>query len=238
MKRILIPLLSFFLLAASANAQVGERRTDLAVGGSAGWLLTRVDFTPRIKQDYKQSPTFGLTARYVSEKYFSSICAVQMELNYAGMGWKERIEDGSLNEYSHSLRYVQMPLLMQMGWGRERRGMKFLFEAGPQLGYCLGTSETRGGEAWDPSNRPNHVTHQYDHDIDRKFDYGITAGLGVEISTAAGHFLLEGRYYYGLSDTYDSSKKGYFSRSANSAIVVKLNYLFDLHTTKGDKASR
>ena len=27
--------------------------------------------------------------------------------------------------------FIEMPVLMQMGWGRERRGFKFIFEAGP-----------------------------------------------------------------------------------------------------------
>ena len=78
------------------------------------------------------------------------------------------------------------------------------------------------------------MTHQYDNDIDNRFDYGIAAGLGMELSTKVGHFLLEGRYYYGLGDIYDNSKRGYFSRSAHGAIMVKLNYLFDIVRTKND----
>ena len=229
---ILLSLLAF-LFSLSASAQVGERRTDLSVGGSAGFLLSRIDFTPSIKQNWKPAPTFGFTARYICEKYFTAICGVQLEVNYANMGWKELIEDGSLNEYQHDIHYVQVPMLMQMGWGRERRGFKFVFEAGPQLGYAIGTSEKKGGAgAWDISKRPNNVVYQYSHDIDNKFEYGIVAGMGLEFSSLIGHFILDGRYYFGLSDTYDSSKKGKFPRSANQAIVVKLNYLFDLHKTK------
>ncbi len=218
-----------FILTLHATAQVGERRSDFAIGAGAGWTLNQVSFNPTIKQTYKTGPTIGFSARYICEKYFTAICGVQMEVNYTQAGWKEVIEDGSLNEYQRNLNYIQVPLLMQMGWGREKRGAKFIFEAGPQFGYCLSTSEKRGGSgAWDTSNRPGGVTHQYDNDIDNKFDYGITAGVGMELSTGIGHFLLHGRYYFGLADFYDNSKKGYFSRSANSSIVIKLNYLFDL----------
>ena len=221
------------LLPAFAHAQVGEHRADFAIGGNVGWTMSRVEFKPTIKQTFKQSPMAGFTMRYISEKYFTAICGVQMEVNYVDMGWKEVIEDGSENEYTRDLHYIQVPFLMQMGWGREQRGLKFLFEAGPQLGYSLGTTEHRGGAGeWDPSGRPNYVHHQYDHDIDNRFDYGITAGFGVESSTPLGHFLLEARYYYGLADVYDGSKRGYFARSGNNAITVKLNYLFDLHKTK------
>ena len=61
-----------------------------------------------------------------------------------------------------------------------------------------------------------------------KFDYGITGGAGLELRTKAGNFLVEGRYYYALSDFYKSTKKDYFSRSAHGTIVAKITYLFDL----------
>ncbi len=215
------------------RAQIGEHRSDFSVGVSAGYSMNKMDFQPSIKQSYKSSPTFGLSMRYVCEKYFSTVCALQIEANYVSLGWTEVIEDGTLNTYTRSLNYVQIPLLMQMGWGRERRGVKFLFEAGPQIGLYLGGSEDKGGNEWDISHRPNNVTHQYGKEPDNAFDYGITAGLGLELSTGIGHFLLEGRYYYGLGDVFDNSKKGFFGRSANQTIVAKLTYLFDITKTKG-----
>lgn len=230
----ILPLLLSLLITTTGRAQVGEHRSDFAIGGNAGVTMNRISFMPTIKQNWKVAPTFGFTARYVCEKYFTCICALQMEVNYANMGWKEQIEDGSGNTYSHDIHYVQVPFLMQLGWGRERRGAKFIFEAGPQFGMSIGTGRHRGGGTWDVTNRPSNVTHQYEHDIDNRFDYGIAAGLGMELSTAVGHFLLEGRYYYGLGDIYDNSKKGYFGRSAHGAIMVKLNYLFDIVRTKND----
>lgn len=229
--------ISILILSAAscltATAQVGERRVDFAVGGNVGYTMNTMNFVPTIKQSSKTATSFGFSARYICEKYFTAICGVQLELNYANLGWKEVIEDGTENQYTHDLHYVQLPMLMQMGWGRERRGLKFVFEAGPQLGYCFGTSETRGGKSpWNPSNRPNNVTHQYDNDIDRKFDYGITIGAGLEFSSAIGHFIVDARYYYGLADTYDNSKKGFFDRSANQTIAFRLNYLFDIHKTQ------
>lgn len=233
-------LIIFYILLAmlsvtTTRAQVGERRSDFAVGVNAGYNMSRMDFNPSIKQTYKTGPEFGISARYISEKYFTAICGVLVELNYVPMGWKEVIDDGSGNQFSATLNYVQMPLLLQMGWGRERRGLKFVFEAGPQIGYLLGISRNFGGGTWNTANRPNGVVWQYEHDPDHSFEYGITAGLGVELSTKTGHFILDGRYYFGLGDIYDNSKKGYFTRSANSAIQVRLSYLFDLHLTKNNQ---
>lgn len=233
--RHIIPAALLAFSAMTAAAQVGEPRRDLSVGLTGGYTMSKMDFMPKIKQASKGSPMFGFAARYICEKYFTTVCGVEIEMMYNNLGWEEVIEDGSNNTYKRDLNYVQMPMLMQMGWGRERRGLKFLFEAGPQLGLYISGKEHKGGDTWNPSNRPSNVTHQYGREPDHTFDYGIAAGLGLEASTPVGHFLLQGRYYYGLADIYDNSKRGYFSRSANQTVYVKLTYLFDLLKTKGLK---
>lgn len=54
----------------------------------------------------------------------------------------------------------------------------------------------------------------------------------MEINTAAGHFIVEGRYCFGLSDIFNNGKSDPFGRSANGAIVAKVSYLFDVIKTK------
>ena len=68
--------------------------------------------------------------------------------------------------------------------------------------------------------------------VEKKFEYGITGGLGMDISTKKGHhFIVEGRYFYGLSDMFGNSKKDPFARSANGTITAKVSYLFDIKKT-------
>jgi len=226
--RYIFSFILMFSLIHPLKGQVGDYRSIFSIGGNIGLTMNTINFSPTIKQSSKIFPSAGLSARYISEKYFSSICGLLVELNYSNLGWKELIEDGSGNTYSHNIHYLQLPLMMQMGWGKEAKGLKFIFEAGPQIGVAIGTSESRGGGPWDVSNRPNNVVYQYDHDIDNKFDYGIVGGIGLEYSHGRNHYFLEGRYYFGLGDTYDHSKQGYFSRSANQTIEVKLSYLMDI----------
>ncbi len=72
--------------------------------------------------------------------------------------------------------------------------------------------------------------------VEKKFDYGIAGGLGMEYShPRLGHFLLEGRYYYGLGNIYGATKRDYFGVSNCSAITIRLTYLLDLKTTKDAK---
>lgn len=224
--------LAFALLTSLASfSQVGEPRNEFSIGFTGGYTLNKMDFQPAIKQMMKGAPMIGFATRYICEKYFTAICGVQLEVQLNNLGWEELIEDGSGNTYKRDWYFVEVPILMQMGWGRERKGFKFLFEAGPQLGMYMFGEEHRGGE-WNTANRPNGVVYQYGKDPDNRFDYGIAAGMGVEFSSPIGHFQLQGRYYYGLGDIFDNSKRGDFGRSANQTIYAKLTYLFDIVRTK------
>lgn len=216
----------------SLLAQVGEARNDLAIGFNGGINMSSVTFTPTIKTSNLMGMCGGLTIRYTCEKYFTAICALQMEINYAQRGWKEEIDDGSNNTYQRVTNYIEVPFMFNMGWGKEQRGVKFFINAGPQMNFFLNEKETYGGDTWNPSNRPNNVIEQYGKATENSFDYGICGGGGLDLSTKIGHFILEGRYYYGLADIFGNTKKDYFSRSGNSSITVKVSYLFDIIKTK------
>lgn len=228
-------LLAFSLLSASTlSAQVGELHNDFVVGVNGGYVLNKMTFSPTIKQTFHGGMTFGITARYTCEKYFSSYCALQAELNYAQLGWKELIET-STDTYQRTINYVQLPFLARLAWGKEKRGAMGYFLVGPQVGFYLNDHDKRGtsdgSEGWTALTllkRPNHVVQQYDLPVQNNFEYGITGGAGVEVNSAIGHFLLEGRYYYGLSDIFHNSKKDKFGKSSHGAIIAKASYLFDI----------
>ena len=215
-------------------AQVGEYRNTLAIGVNGGMALNKVSFDPTIKQSYHQGFMGGLTLRYTSEKYFKMLCAVQVEVNYTQMGWKEKIETSS-DTYSRTVNYIQVPFLARLGFGKEEKGVMGFLVLGPQVGFYLSDKDKCSGE-WSDATldlRPNHVVEQYDLKIQRKFEYGLTGGFGMEINTRhAGHFLLEGRYYFGLSGMFNDGKADPFGRSANGAIVAKVSYLFDVLKAK------
>ena len=215
--------------ATPAMAQLGEERSYLALGLNCGMNMSMVDFSPSIKQKSLNGMSMGVTARYISEKYFKMLCGIQVELNYSQRGWNENIEDGSENTYSRTMNYLEIPLLAHLAFGKDAmdRGVRFFINAGPQFGLFLSESE-KMSDNWDTSARPNGVIYQYGKMVENKFDYGIVGGAGLELSTSIGHFLLEGRYYYGLSDFYKSTKKDEFGRSGHSYIGIRLAYLYDI----------
>ena len=223
----LLVLACMFILPMMA--QLGEERHNLAIGVNAGINLSNVEFNPQIKQNSHNGMILGVTARYMCEKYFNMMCGIQTEINFSQRGWNEKIEDGSDNTYSRTMNYLEIPLLAHLAFGKDAldKGLKFFVNMGPQVAFFLSESEKMGGN-WDASSRPNGVVQQYGKLVENNFDYGILGGIGLELSTKAGHFILEGRYYYGLADFWKSSKKEDFERSGQSYMGVKLTYLFDI----------
>lgn len=190
--------------------------------------------------------TGGFTFKYVCEKYFKTICAIQAEVNYASIGWKEEILNihdapvintvtGLPEEYQRTINYIQVPVFAHLGWGKEQKGIQFFFQAGPQFGYFLSES-TKTNFKVEERNAEERVNNNVAQDtmaVEHKFDYGIAAGVGMEYShPKIGRMMLEARYYYGLGNIYGDSKRDYFGRSNFGNIVVKFTYLFDLIRTK------
>lgn len=225
LKSILATLLLLITCLGNIQAQVGEQRHNFALGINGGINLNSVSFSPTVRQKNVMGLNGGITARYISERYFKMICGAQLEVNFSQHGWSEYYQDYPQLQYTRKMNYVEIPFLAHLAFGKEKRGIQFFVHAGPQIGFFLSDSRTQSGD-WE--NYSGITVEQHDMDVENKFDYGITAGLGVELKTGAGNFLLEGRYYYALSDFYHSTKKDYFSRSAHGAIVAKLTYLFDL----------
>lgn len=210
------------LSGINASAQLGELRNNWAIGINGGLLMNKVSFSSEVsvKEKMQLAPTVGITARYISEKYFAMICGVQVELNYAQKGWKEDPEDKPYS-YERKMNYLELPFLVHLAFGKER-GAQFFVNAGPQLNFLLSEKEVYGGN-WQSLGYQQHGKM-----AERKFDYGIAGGGGLEVRTKAGNFLLEGRYYFGLGDFFNNSKKDYFERSAHTNISVRISYLFDI----------
>ncbi len=247
----IVAVLALAAWPAIGSAQIGEHRNELAVGVNGGYLLSNVGFNPGVQQNLLAGMTAGLTVRYTCEKYFKSVCALVGEVNIARMGWKENIIDaddqpiinpvtGLAEEYERQLTYMQIPLFARLGWGRERKGVQFFFQVGPQVGFLIG-DKAKSNFNYADRNTTDRTGVMLDAvqdtlDIQRKFDYGIAGGIGLEFShPKVGHFILEGRYYYGLGDIFNNSKSDYFGRSNNSNIIIKLTYLFDAIRTKNSK---
>ena len=129
--------------------------------------------------------------------------------------------------YTHTLNYVTIPFLTHFFFGN--RVVRGFVNAGPQIGLLLGDSYKSNFDIYNlpEFSQKSKVKEIYTMDIAHRFDYGITAGAGIEFRIKKTHgIVLEGRYYYGLGDIFKNRKKDVFAASHSQIITVSLGYLY------------
>lgn len=222
-KRLYITALLLAMTGIAATAQVESPRSCLEVGVAGGMNFSRMESQPSIRQGLRQGLNGGISVRYTSEKYFSMICAAQLEVNFSQRGLIEDFDDGTQNNYSRVTNYIEVPFFAHVSWGKEQNGLQFFINLGPQLGFFINEKENYKGD-WAVEDRPASIFPLYGKRTENMFDYGIAGGLGLELKTKIGNFFIEGRYYYGLADIFGNSKTDDFGRSANTTITARLGY--------------
>ena len=226
MKRFL-PIFLFFLISVQLLAQKKEFEKELYVGVGGGALMSSVDFMPNVFQKQHLGIHGGISAKYITEKHLGLL----LELNYAQRGWTEDFPAESGFSYTKTLNYLEIPFMTHVYLGKK---VRFVINAGPQLGFLLGSSQNMNDAlaadiaAKKQQNPDAPIGMQYSLEP-RKFDYGLIGGIGMELKTGVGNIELEGRYYFGLGDVFESRKSKedfYFNRSAHRIIEAKLTYYY------------
>jgi hypothetical protein len=217
MKKICFGLILCFTAFVSYS-QKYEFQPEWAWGVNGGATLSKMRFYPKIPQDLLTQASGGFTLRYISEKYFG----IQCELNYSMRGWTERTDTVThFNEYARSIAYLELPLMTHLYFDLGKR-VRLVFNVGPQIGYNVSGKVLKKRIKTASGEYPEY----YNLNIQQKFEYGIGGGMGMEARTGIGSFILEGRYYFGLSDIFDSSRADYLQASSHQVIGIKLTYLY------------
>lgn len=224
MKRLAFIIASLVTLLASAQTHYEGR---ISVGGKAGVSLSRVNFNPTVQQSMRPGMTAGVMFRYIEEKNFGLIA----ELNLTQRGWRENFEDKELS-YSHSFTYVEFPIMTHIFFGNQR--VKGFFNLGPELDVMIADGissnfDYHNAATMDYFMLDTRHIEQMTMKVNNRLDYGICAGAGMEININPKHsLLLEGRFYYGLTDVFPNHKTDIFSSSNSLGITVTLGYFYQL----------
>ena len=223
----------FALLCAMLSiglAAVAEThyKPHISIGGRAGVSLSKMSFSPGVKQGWLTGTAGAVTFRYSEEKIFGLIA----EFGWEQRGWKENFEEAnSFLSYSRSLTYLRLPVMTHIYFGGRR--FKGFINLGPEVSYMIGDKissnfnyEYPGDVEGFPDNR---MVSQMSMDISNKFDYGIAAGLGCEFYVQPRHSItFEARLYYGLGNIFPAKKAVVFSASRSMSIEATLGYNFRL----------
>lgn len=226
LKRILLPLLILLTIPAIPLSAQRHYIPHVHVGVHGGVSMSRQSFYPSIKESMLNGLQFGFSFRYAEERHVGLLA----ELNIEQRGWKENFEEAPFS-FHRRLTYIELPVMTHIFFGS--RTVKGFFNLGPEVGYMIGDKATADFPYMELPNVPdfpsNRRYEQMQMDISSRFDYGITAGAGVEFIIRRRHSItLEGRYYYGLGNIFPSARKDIFSASRGSSIQITLGYLFRL----------
>lgn len=224
---IMLCMLAAAVLPVGVQAQ-REYSPNFSVGVRGGATLSSMSFSPEVHQSMVQGMTIGVTARYTEERFFGLIA----EINLTQRGWKENFarDEAPQFQYKHTLTYVQIPLLTHIYFGS--RKVKCFFNLGPEAGFLISEKidanfdymNFASIEGFPQGYRTNE---QLKMDIQNSFDYGIAGGVGIEFFINRRNSVqLEGRYYFGLGNIFNASKRDYFAASRGSSIEVTLSYMF------------
>ena len=191
---------------------------ELNWGFNGGVSISSVRFNnPSINQNKLLQGVGGISIRYISENNFG----IQGEINFSQRGWTEMHPDSLDIHYTRALDYIEFPVLTHIYFNVGKR-FRTVLNLGPQVGWLL-KERTKTNIDTSSDNIPPYYTQK----VQRPFDWGLCFGGGVELRTGSGNFVLDGRYYYGLSDIFTNSKTDksyYFASSSNQVISIKLTY--------------
>ena len=215
--KIRIVLIGLCLLITQLISAQEKFHKELSMGVNAGAVFSTVRFNPSVRQSTLNQIVGGISARFISESHVGLLS----ELNYSQRGWKEYDPDHPEIHYTRALNYLECPVFTHVYFDMGKH-FRVIFNLGPQIGYLLNERQLESNinmEDQDVDSR--HILK-----AQRRFDWGLCFGGGVELRTGIGSFILDGRYYYGLSDVFNNTRADDYAASSNQVVNVKLTYLF------------
>lgn len=222
-------LLSVFVMGFMGAYAQRTYEPKFYIGVKGGASLSRMSFSPSVKQSFGNGLLGGITARYTEEKVFGLIG----ELYIVQRGWEENFnEEGQPPlglKYQRKLTYITLPVLTHIYFGNNR--IHGFFNLGPSVSYLLSESTESNFDYENPSSNPlfpsvYRPTEQLVMPVKNKFDYGISGGVGFEVFiNKKNSIMVEGRYYFGLGSIYPGSKKDIFSASRPMSIEISASYM-------------
>ncbi len=224
MRKIVLSLILACLYTLNISGQE-KFKPEWNVGIGFGPTFSAVDFDPSVSTKNLNQFHGGVSVRYITENHLGVIA----ELNYIQQGWAESFKEQPEFSHSHQLNYIELPLLTHIYFGNK---IRYFINLGPKIAYLISDSE-KMNDAFADYLASGEVsatspTYQYFRKAEKKLDYGLMAGMGLEFRTGIGNFSLEGRYSFGFGDIYNNRKSDYFNRSANRVISAKLTYYVKL----------
>ena len=207
-------LLTIFLFISFASfSQTNEIKYGLFGGVDISNIVVRVT-GGNGTSDSKVGPHFGALAELPVSKYF----AIQPELTYAYLGWKESGDVAAtdsliLSNPRYNLNYLCLPVLFKFKIPHTvKNGNGLAAYIGPQLGYLFAANLK--GDNYNGSTGIKDGFKSTDISAIGGAEYFLAIGVGISV-----------RYQLGLTNIFSNETKEAFQENYGSDVTVKNNSL-------------
>ncbi|MTI41366.1 porin family protein [Fulvivirga lutimaris] len=213
--RLLITSLLILSISAITHSQV-------RIGPKAGLTLSQQSFDSDY-QVLKSGTEFGAMGNVP----LTTQIYLQAELLMTTKGYKEEFGDDIFDQLTST--YLQLPVLLQYRFGNK---IEYYGVLGVYAGRWTKGKYRSRIEAETKIIEEDYVfTSSYNNEgfKDSRQEIGAIAGLGLIYPLSINHLILDVRYNYGLTDTYDlETKPEGYKKHANRSIAITLGILFYL----------
>ena len=220
-------LIGFYLvlIGTSTFAQV-----DVGFKGSGH--VSQVLFEPAIGLNFDFLP--GIETGAVVKVSANPNVALQAELNFTQKGWTENFARASDNidiinlDRTQTFRYnyLQVPILTHIYVGGNK--FKVFMNLGPHFALLMSADSSRSTDA----QAEDIASYRYESSKAVNFEYGVTAGAGINFTIHKSTFQIEGRLTQGLNNIINRDSENAPTASLNQLVGVSLTYFFRLKDKK------
>lgn len=188
------------------------------VGIKGGYSpISIVSFKPNINATsfYGESPDFGLVIKHFESKWMG----FQGELNFTQRGYNIPFQDTCLLRHVNS--YIELPIFMQAHINLA--SVYLHLNAG-----CYAAYLTSSKQGVDTSGTMILQNYQFNILRDKRFDYGLIAGVGLSREFRWGLIQVEVRILYGFGDLYNYTYPNMPEQSKAVVQNVSFSYMYNL----------
>lgn len=202
---------------------------QLSVGLSGGYSYNTLDTDAGYYYNREYVSEGGFSISIPIQYDFNEWFSLRSEVGYLSKSysWVREVAYYSCSEYENYInRYLQLPVMGHFSFGGDR--LRGFFNAGAYVGAWI-EGAVQGGLLDSTSEKfviIERQDYEFNKERDNRFDWGVVSGLGVEyrVFTWLSAFV-EGRLYYGLSDTQKSYMRDQYHRY-NTTMVAQMGVMY------------
>ena len=215
MKRY-IHIVLLFVSMSSAFAE-----TEVNLGGRAGMNIAHIR-KMEVQNTAKRSVNLGSNFGGILRVNFNKNIGVQTEILFTQKGQRWKVQKDSAKYFTRFVNnYIEVPVLAVARFGSDK--VKFIGMTGVYMAYWSGAYTQSSTKIEKQTYKEDTEDYLFSKQ-DRRFDMGISTGIGVDFKLGKGWFELLARHNLGLiSREKNSSNKTY-----NCNFNFSIGYLFNL----------